>query len=132
MDDNPLRVLIVDDEASYAEAAAETQERAGYSCVVATSGAAGARKIDQEEFDLILTDLRMKDMDGLAIVKKAKATLPEAAVVAITGYGDVKTAVEAIREGAANYLEKTGDMAELRAVVARAAEVARMAPANRC
>ncbi len=131
MNDEPLRVLIIDDEALYAEAAAETLERAGYECVVATSGAAGARKIDNDEFDLILTDLRMKDMDGLAIVKKAKATLPEAAVVVITGYGDVKTAVEAISQGAANYLEKTGDMGELRAVVARAADFARMARANR-
>src|ERR1051326_6110649 len=131
MNDEPLRVLIIDDEAAYAEAAAETLERAGYECVVATSGAAGARKIEHDEFDLILTDLRMKDMDGLAIIRKAKATLPDATVVVITGYGDVKTAVEALREGAANYLEKTGDMGELRTVVARAAEIARMARANR-
>jgi two-component system response regulator HydG len=131
MSDDRLRVLIIDDEALYAEAAAETLERAGYDCVVATSGAAGARKIDHEDFDLILTDLKMKDMDGLAIVRKAKEKLPEAAVVVITGYGDVKTAVEAVREGAANYLEKTADMGELRTVVARAAEFAHLARANR-
>jgi two-component system response regulator HydG len=124
-------VLIIDDEAMYAEAAAETLERAGYRCTIATSGAAGAKKIEQEEFDLILTDLRMKDMDGLAIVRRVKEDLPDAEVVVITGHGDVKTAVEAIREGAANYLEKTGDMGELRAIVSRAAERVHLARSNR-
>jgi two-component system response regulator HydG len=73
----------------------------------------------------------MKDMDGLAIVRKVKENLPDAEVVVITGHGDVKTAVEAIREGAANYLEKTGNMAELRAIVARAAERVHLARSNR-
>src|SRR5689334_11990969 len=127
----PLRVLVIDDERFHAEAVAESLERVGYSCTVATSGTAGARKIEHEDFDVILTDLRMGDMDGLAILRKARHDLPDAEVVVITGHGDVKTAVEAIKQGAANYLTKPVDLAELRAIVDRAAERLRLARANR-
>src|SRR6516225_6437195 len=129
--DEPLRVLVIDDERFHAEAVAESLERVGYSCVIATSGSAGARKIEQEDFDVVLTDLRMSDMDGLAILRKARHDLPDAEVVVITGHGDVKTAVEAIKQGAANYLTKPVDLAELRAMVAKAAERLRLARANR-
>jgi two-component system response regulator HydG len=131
MNGEQLRVLIIDDEAFHAETVAESLERVGYECVIATSGSEGAKKIQEEEFDVILTDLRMEDMDGLAIVRKAKEDLPDAEVVVITGHGDVKTAVEAIKLGAANYLTKPVDLSELRAIVARAAERLRLAQANR-
>src|SRR5207245_8208393 len=84
-----------------------------------------------EDFDVILTDLRMEDMDGLAILRKARKELPNAEVVVITGHGDVKSAVEAIKQGAANYLTKPVDMVELRAIVDKAAERLRLAHANR-
>jgi two-component system response regulator HydG len=126
-----LRVLVIDDERLHAEAVAESLERKGYSCTVASSGTSGARKIEQEDFDVILTDLRMSDMDGLAILRKARQELPEAEVVVITGHGDVKTAVEAMKQGAGNYLTKPVDMEELRAIVGKAAERLRLARANR-
>src|ERR671925_96471 len=113
MENDPLRVLIIDDEKSHAEAVAESLARVGYECVVATSGQAGADKIEKEEFDVILTDLRMEDVDGLTLLRKAKQELPDAEVVLITGHGDVKTAVEAIKQGAAHYLLKPINMAEL-------------------
>jgi two-component system response regulator HydG len=125
-----LRVLIIDDEPRHAEAVAEVLERVGYECVIATTGQAGARKIENDEFDVVLTDLRMEGMDGLAILRKAKQDLPDAEVVVITGHGDVKTAVEAIKEGAANYLTKPVDMVELRAIVDKVAERLRLARAN--
>src|SRR5947207_2649111 len=131
MKSDPLRVLIIDDEKPHAEAVAESLARVGYECVIATSGKAGADKIEKEDFDVILTDLRMQDLDGLALLRKAKQALPEAEVVLITGYGDVKTAVEAIKEGASNYLTKPVDMGELRAIVDKAGERLRLARANR-
>jgi two-component system response regulator HydG len=131
MNGEQIRVLIIDDEELHAEAVAESLQRVGYECVVATSGSAGARKMSEEDFDVILTDLRMDDMDGLAILRKAKEETPEGQVVVITGYGDVKSAVEAIKQGAANYLTKPVDMAELRAIVDKAAEVRKLARANR-
>src|SRR5947209_2732546 len=129
--EEPLRVLVIDDERFHAEAVAESLERVGYSCVVATSGSAGARKIEHEDFDVILTDLRMEDMDGLAVVRKARQELPDSEIIVITGHGDIKTAVEAIKEGAANYLAKPVDLAELRAIVDKAAERLRLARTNR-
>src|SRR5215471_13062208 len=131
MNDDPIRVLVIDDEQPHAEVVAESLERVGYQCVIATSGAAGARRIEDEDFDVVLTDLRMEDMDGLAILRKAKQELPDSEVVVITGYGDVKTAVEAIKQGASNYLTKPVDIAELRAIVQKASERPRLARANR-
>src|SRR5437868_11172450 len=91
-DSEPLWLLIIDDDASHAEVVAESLERVGYQCVIATSGMAGAKQIETEDFDLILTDLRMPDMDGMAILRIAKQEQPEAKVVVITGYAEVETA----------------------------------------
>jgi two-component system, NtrC family, response regulator HydG len=129
--DESLKVLVIDDEPFHAETVAESLERVGYECVLATSGSRGARLIEQEDFDVIVTDLKMADLDGLAILRKAREALPEAEVVMITGHGDVKTAVEAIKQGAANYLTKPVDLAELRTIVDRAAERLRLAKLNR-
>src|SRR5208283_810105 len=131
MNGEHLRVLVIDDEKLHAEAVAESLERIGYECVIATSGSAGARKIEQEDIDVVLTDLRMGDVDGLAILRKVKQEQPETEVVVITGHGDVKTAVEAIKHGAAHYLTKPVDIAELRIIVDKAAERLRLARANR-
>src|SRR5436190_18973863 len=87
-----LRVLIIDDEPFHAEALAESLERVGYDCVVATSGSEGSKRIDQEDFDVVLTDLKMEDMDGLTLLRQVKQETPEAEVVLITGHADVKTA----------------------------------------
>jgi two-component system response regulator HydG len=127
----PCRVLIVDDDRNHAETVAEVLQRVGYTCTVATSGTAGAKLIDRDEFDVVLTDLRMADLDGLAIVRKVREEQPEAEVVVVTGYGDVRTAVEAIKLGAVHYLVKPLDMAELRAIIQRAAERTRLTRANR-
>src|SRR6516225_2994570 len=126
-----LKVLVIDDNRSHAEVMAETLERVGYDCVVAGSGSAGARQLEQGEFDVVLTDLKMPDVDGLTILRKARETQPDAEVVMITGHGDIKTAVEAIKQGAANYLTKPVDRDELRAIVEKASERLRLARANR-
>ncbi|HEV2950116.1 MAG TPA: response regulator, partial [Gemmataceae bacterium] len=78
MNSDHLRVLIIDDEELHAEAVAESLARVGYDCVIATSGKAGAEKIERDDFDVILTDLRMEDMDGLALLRKAKQEQPDA------------------------------------------------------
>src|SRR5437868_13636372 len=126
----PLRVLIIDDEEFHAETLAESLQRVGYECVVATTGSRGARRIEQEDWDVVLTDLRMPDMDGLAVLRKAKHELPDAEVVVITGHGDIKTAVEAMKAGAAHFLEKPVNLAELRATVDKAAARLRLARVN--
>jgi two-component system response regulator HydG len=126
-----LRVLVIDDEEAHADVLALGLERLGYECVRAASGRAGAKLIDDEDFDVILTDLKMDDLDGLALLRKAKQELPDAEVMLITGYGDVETAVEAMQQGAANYLTKPVDLKKLRAMVNKSAERLRLSRANR-
>src|SRR5262249_4387302 len=84
---------------------------------------------EAEDFDLILTDLRMPDMDGMAILRKAKQEQPESKVVVITGYAEVETAVKAMHEGAADYLKKPVGLNELRAIIDKTAESLRQARA---
>lgn len=129
--DDPLRVLVIDDEAFHAETVAEALEKVGYACTIATSGKKGASTAERDEFDVVLTDLRMNDLDGLAVVQRVRKSLPEAEVVVITGHGDVQTAVDAIKLGAAHYLLKPVDLGELRSIVAKAAERLRLARDNR-
>src|SRR4051794_35680751 len=116
-----VRVLVIDDDRNLATAMAETLSRRGHTCTVATSGKAGAARLDDDDYDVVLTDLKMADIDGLAIVKQCREVLPDAEVYVITGQGDVKTAVEAMKLGAAHYLLKPLDMSELRAIVDKAA-----------
>ncbi|MBM4095675.1 MAG: response regulator [Planctomycetes bacterium] len=126
-----IRVLIVDDEKAHAQVVGETLERQGYECSIATTGIAGKRALEQDEFDVVLTDLRMAEVDGMEILKKARQAQLDAEVLVITGHGDVKTAVEAIKQGASNYLTKPLDMAELRVLVEKAAQKRRLARTNR-
>src|SRR5436190_18696341 len=118
----PLHILVIDDEKHQAEDIAESLERRGHACTVATSGKAGAAKLDEDSFDVVLTDLKMADLGGLAVVEKCKRVQPDAEVYVITGHADVKTAVEAMKLGASHYLQKPIDLGELLAVVENSAK----------
>jgi two-component system response regulator HydG len=128
---SPIQVLIVDNDAPHAQTVADSLEApGGYQCTVATSGAEGIRRIEQDTYDLIITDLVMNDVDGLGILKRAKETLPDSEVVLITGHGTIPSAVQAIQQGAFNYLLKPLDIKELRAVAQKASENLRLRRAN--
>ncbi len=123
----PVRVLIVDDDESHAQAVAESLERLGrYECTVANSGARGAALVEGDAFDIVITDLRMADVDGLAILRKTKEELPDAEVILLTGHGSINSAVTAMQHGAYTYLTKPLDIHELRAAVERASERLRL------
>jgi two-component system response regulator HydG len=116
------RILVIDDDRGHAEATAETLERAGHQCVVATTGAEGAALIDRESFDLVVTDLVMRDLSGIEIVKRARAKSPDTEVIVMTGYPSYETAVEALDEGAYDYLDKPVNLNVLRAKVRKVIE----------
>jgi two-component system response regulator HydG len=126
-----LKVLIVDDEVALAETMAEALERSGYDVILAHTGTEGLKMLERQEPSVILTDLKMEGMDGLTLLRKAKQELPDAEVVVITGHGDVKTAVEAMRAGAANYVQKPVGLEELRTMVDKAADRFRLGQDNR-
>jgi two-component system response regulator HydG len=124
------RVLIIDDQAAHAQSTAEALERAGYECVVATSGQAGLDRIRESAnggFDVIITDLVMRGADGMAVLREVAERTPETPVLMVTGHGTIETAVEAIKAGAYDYIEKPLDIDALRTRVRNAAEHLRLA-----
>lgn len=125
-----VRVLIVDNDAAHAEAIAESLERVGYRPTVATSGKAGAELIKSDAFEVIITDLVMNDLDGMAILALSKQEAPDAEVILVTGHGTVPSAVQAMQQGAFHYLLKPLDLRELRVVVDRASASVRLRQDN--
>ncbi len=123
-------VLIVDNDVDHAETVAEVLERIGYHSRVAASGAEGACLIEENPFDVIITDLVMSDVDGMEILRRAKSEQPEAEVILLTGHGTIPSAVQAMQQGAFNYLLKPLDIQHLRAVVEKAVENARLRRTN--
>lgn len=126
----PLRVLIVDNDAALAMAMEESLVKVGYECVVAISGPEGARRIEQENFDIVITDLVMNDVDGMEILSRARQALPDGLVVMVTGHATVPKAVEAMQLGAYNFLEKPITPAKLRTVVEKAADAVKLRRTN--
>src|SRR5690606_28709058 len=94
------RILLIDDDASHAEIAGESLERADFAVTLAHSGDEGLRKFREGEFDVVLTDLRLPDTDGMEVLKRIKAADADVEVIIITGYGSVEKAVEALQQGA--------------------------------
>jgi two-component system, sensor histidine kinase and response regulator len=115
-------LLVVDDEESVAVTMAAILELDGYQVAVSTSGADAIRQLHTSEFDLVLTDLRLDDADGLSIVGEVCRVQPDTVSIILTGYASLESAIKALREGAYDYLIKPCDVDELRAVVARGIE----------
>ncbi len=122
----PIRVLLVDNDPDHARAMAESLERIGYRCTLALRGPDGVRAIETQTFDLIVTDLVMNDVDGMGVLKSAKKLLPECEVIMVTGHATVPKAVEAMQEGAFNFLEKPITPKRLQAVAEKGAESVRL------
>jgi len=128
--DIPIRVLIVDDDEPHAQAVAESLERVGYECATAHSGERGVALIESDNFDVVVTDLRMDHVDGLAILRKAKEELPDAEVILLTGHASVQSALAAGQAGASMYLTKPLDINELRNAVNKASTRMRLLRQN--
>ena len=126
----PIRVLLVDNDPDHCRAMAESLERVGYACTMATSGPEGSRKIQQDVYDLVVTDLVMNDVDGMEILARAKQGLPEAEVIMVTGHATVPKAVEAMQLGAFNFLEKPITPNRLRAVAEKAVDAVKLRRQN--
>jgi two-component system, NtrC family, response regulator HydG len=126
----PIKVLVVDDDAAHAEAVADSLTRVGYECTVATSGGEGMALLASDAYEVVVSDLRMKDSTGLDVLAKSKELLPDAEVILVTGHGTVQSAVEAMQQGAFNYLLKPLDLKQLRAVVDNASRTQHLRRAN--
>ncbi len=113
------RILIVEDEPTMRLGMSHFLSSSGYSVKVCEDGASGISAIERDYFDLIITDMRLPEYDGLAILNHAKRILPETGVIIITAYADVKTAVQAIKDGAFDYIAKPFSNEELLITIER-------------
>jgi DNA-binding NtrC family response regulator len=120
------RILIVDDEANARSALAELLREEGYSVETAADGFKALPKLDEFAPDVVVTDLKMPGLDGLGLMHKALAQDADRAVIIMTAYGAIETAVAAMRAGAADYLSKPINFDELMLVVERALERRRL------
>ncbi len=125
------RVLVVDDEDRMAAVVASALERAGWECVVCGDGEAALAEVERRDPDVVVTDWKMPGMDGVELLRRLKARRPRLPVILLTAYASVRAAVEAMREGAFDYVAKPFDNDELRAAVARALELGRLERENR-
>lgn len=126
----PVRVLIVDDDEGHAQAVADSLTRINCECRVAGSGERGSQLIASESWDVIVTDLRMGEIDGLEILRQTKEELPDAEVIVLTGHGSITSAVTAMQHGAYTYLTKPLDIGELRSAVEKASARLRLIRRN--
>ena len=122
----PGRILIVDDEVNARSALAELLREEGYSVETAADGFKALPKLDDFAPDVIVTDLKMPGLDGLGLMRKALEQDVDRAVIVMTAFGAVETAVAAMRAGAADYLSKPINFDELLLVVERALERRRL------
>ena len=100
------KILVVDDEDIVRTSCSRTLVPEGYEVRLAKNGVEGLQMAAGERFDLVLTDLKMPDMDGIEVLRIIKEKWPETVVIIVTGYQTVDTAVKAIKLGANNYIEK--------------------------
>ncbi len=117
------RILVADDEAGLREFIADALALDDHAVVVAGDGREAARLSDERGFDVVITDLKMPKLDGMSLLRKLRAEQPEVEVIVLTAHGTVANAVEAMKLGAFEYLQKPlSGPDELRLLVARAVE----------
>jgi two-component system response regulator HydG len=124
------RVLVVDDVVDMANTVARELEREGFEVTVADAGAAAIDLVGREPFEVVVTDLRMREHDGLDVLAAVKRADPESAVIIMTAFGAIDSAVEAIRRGAFHYVTKPFELDALVQLVKRAARERALAREN--
>ena len=124
-------ILVIDDDRNHAESSADVLEHVGYSCDVVTSGREGIDAMRRRQYDLVLTDLVMSDVDGMEILRKAQEINPFVAVIVFTGHGTIENAVEALKRGAVDYLVKPLNIEGLRIRVQKALKHQELVKINR-
>ena len=124
------RILVVDDEVSMRELLAIMLRQSGYEVELAADGDAAVDALRHGVFDLVITDLRMRKTDGLAVLRAAKEHVPHTVVLVVTAYASTETAVEAMKLGAYDYITKPFKLDEIRLTIANALERKRLLDEN--
>jgi DNA-binding NtrC family response regulator len=119
-------ILLVDDQSSMRLTLTALLKQAGHTLMQAATGDDALKKLADNDFDIVITDLKLDTIGGLDILKAAKTNNPQTEVIVLTGYGSIETAVEAMKSGAIDYLTKPVDSEELQLAVERAMERQRL------
>jgi DNA-binding NtrC family response regulator len=125
------RILLADNDSEMLDLLRHHLERDGHVVVTASSGPAALAAVEREEVDVILTDLVMDDVDGLALLRAAQESQPGARVILMTAFGSLENAIEAMRQGAHDYLTKPFKLSEVSLAVQRALEDRHLREENR-
>ena len=124
------RILVIDDERNTREGLGRAL-KPKYDVTLAESGEAGYKKLTQQAFDLVLTDLRMPGLDGLSFIRRVNTMDTPPTCIMLTAYGSVENAVEAMKAGAYDYLTKPVNLGNLEMLVERALESRDLKQENR-
>jgi len=124
------KILVVDDEDSQRRIIVDVLAKAEFDVMQASGASEAARRMEEEHLDLIITDLRMEDGGGMDVLAEAKRLAPDTEVVVMTAYGSIESAVEAMRQGAYDYLTKPFDRDVLLVTVQKALEHKRLREEN--
>ena len=128
---NISQILIVDDEATAVENLAHVCRKEGYDVTTRMSGMGALEVLEKKRFDVVLTDLQMEKVDGMAILQRVKEKAPDTAVILITGFATLDSAVSAMKAGAFHYIAKPFRLDEVREVVRNALEMVNLKQENR-
>jgi DNA-binding NtrC family response regulator len=120
--DQNVRVLVVDDDQQLADMLVEFLVKLGYQASVAHGGREGLVQFEQGDFQLVILDLKLPDMDGLEVLEAIKAVDSRAVVLIITGYGTIESSVTAIKKGAYDFIPKPINLEFLELTINRALE----------
>ncbi|MFQ5703514.1 MAG: HD domain-containing phosphohydrolase [Gemmatimonadales bacterium] len=123
--------LVVDDDESLRDALRKILELAGYYCVMAASGEEALAELEQDGIPIVLTDIRMPGMDGVALLQRIRERWPDVAVVMVTAVTDVHVAVSCLQMGALDYIMKPYELQEVRARIEQALDKQRLIQENR-
>lgn len=126
----PGSLLIIDDEAAALRNLGHIFRKEGYEVVTRQSGRSGLKELETRRFDVVLTDLKMEHVDGMAIVRHARELYPDIECIVITGHATLNSAVEAMKQGAFHYIAKPYRLDEVRETVKNALAMVRLKQEN--
>ncbi|MCK4419101.1 sigma-54-dependent Fis family transcriptional regulator [Candidatus Aerophobetes bacterium] len=125
------KILVVDDEAKMRRVLQIILQKEGYEAVTAKDGREALQKAEKENFDLVLTDMKMPGLSGIDLLKRIRESDEEIPVIMVTAYGTVETAVKAMKEGAHDYLLKPFEKDEMKIIIANALKMKSLVRENR-
>src|SRR4030067_624820 len=128
--DIAAKLLIIDDEKIALKNLVHAMKKEGYEVAGTQSGFNALRLLEEQEFDVVLTDLRMEKVDGMQILKRCRELYPDTEVIMITAYASIDSAVETVKKGAYYYISKPIKLNDVRSVVKRGVEKVKLKKEN--